>query len=239
MMTGSDSAFSRDESILDTAKVLEGYVDAIVIRAFEDSMVEELAEHASIPVVNGLTDGEHPCQGLTDLLTIMEEFGELKGRKIAYIGDGANNMAHTYLYAAALSGMHIAIAAPAGYQPDNNVFMKALNIAAETDALIEILSDSMAAAKDADVIITDTFVSMGQEEGREEKLAVFKDYQVQQKHLNVAKGGAIFMHCLPAHRGEEVSEEVIDGPQSRIYNQAENRLYAQQAVLALLMNERI
>lgn len=238
VMTGTDSAFSRGEPINDTALVLERFCDAIVLRTFDDAFIEEVARYASVPVVNALTDGHHPCQGLADLLTIQETFGSFEGLKFAYTGDGANNMAHTYLLACALVGMDVVIATPRTHLPDADTVHTAKQIARETGAHIHITEDRDGALSGADIVMTDTFTSMGQEDEHDARLATFLPYQVNAEAFALASERAVFMHCLPAHRGEEVTVDVIDSPHSIIYNQAENRLHAQQALLYLLLHER-
>jgi ornithine carbamoyltransferase len=233
-MSGPDGAFSRGETVYDTTKVLERYCDAIVIRTFEQSMVEEIAEYARVPVVNALTDDHHPCQGLADLLTIREHFGRLPGVKLAYVGDG-NNMAHTYLLGGALTGMTVAIATPSGYTSNEAITEQARAIAAQTGAKIVITHDPDEAVAGADVVITDTWASMGQEAEHAERLATFTPFRVDQRLMNQASDNAIFMHCLPAHRGDEVVDEVIDAACSVVFDEAENRLHAQKALLSLLL----
>jgi ornithine carbamoyltransferase len=234
VMSGPDGAFSRGESVFDTAKVLERYCDAIVIRTFAQSMVEELASIASVPVVNALTDEHHPCQGLADLLTIREHLGRISGVKIAYVGDG-NNMANTYLIGGALAGMRVSVASPLGYHPSDEAVAKAREIATTTGAVIEVLHDPVAAVSGADVVITDTWASMGQEAEHAERVSVFAPYQVSEALMAEASPQAKFMHCLPAHRGEEVVDAVMDAPCSLIFDEAENRLHAQKALLSLLL----
>jgi ornithine carbamoyltransferase len=234
VMSGSDSAFSRSESVYDTTNVLERYCDAIVIRTFAQSMVEEIAEVASVPVINALTDDHHPCQGLADLLTIEEHVGRLSGVRVAYVGDG-NNMAHTYLLGGALAGMHVSIACPEGFQPLDAVVAQARSIASETGATISLTTDPVVGVENADVVIADTWASMGQEDEHAARLAAFQPFQVNPSLMAHAADGALFMHCLPAHRGEEVVDEVIDAPYSVVFDEAENRLHAQKALLSLLL----
>ena len=234
VMSGPDGAFSRGETVYDTTKVLERYCDAIVIRTFEQSMVEQIAEYASVPVINALTDEHHPCQGLADLLTIQEHLGRLPGVKLAYVGDG-NNMAHTYLLGGALTGMTVAVATPLGYHSDEAITEQARAIAAQTGAKIEITHDVAEAVAGADVVITDTWASMGQESEHAERQAVFAPYRVDEELMGQAADGALFMHCLPAHRGEEVVDAVIDASCSVVFDEAENRLHAQKALLSLLL----
>lgn len=238
VMTGSDGAFSRGEPVNDTACVLERFCDAIILRTYDDALIQELAHYANVPVVNALTDGHHPCQGLADLLTIREKFGSFKGLKFVYSGDGANNMAHTYLLAGALVGMDVTIATPPSHQPSNEVLAQACTIAEQTGAQLKVTDDPQDALKDANIVMTDTFTSMGQEDEHDERLALFLPYQVNANSFALAAENAVFMHCLPAHRSEEVTTDIIDGPQSIIYDEAENRLHAQQALLYLLLHER-
>jgi len=234
VMSGNDSAFSRSESVYDTTKVLERYCDAIVIRTFEQSMVEEIAEVASVPVINALTDDHHPCQGLADLLTIQERLGRVAGVRLAYVGDG-NNMANTYLLGGALAGMAVSIGTPEGFTVDPAVVEQASAIAEQTGGRIEITHDPVEAVTGADVVITDTWASMGQESEHAQRLEVFRPYCVDSTLMSHADDSAIFMHCLPAHRGEEVLDEVIDAPYSAVFDEAENRLHAQKALLSLLL----
>jgi ornithine carbamoyltransferase len=228
---------SRGESIADTARVLSRYLDAIVIRTYDHSIVEEWALEATMPVINGLTDLSHPCQALSDLLTIREKKGRLKGVKIAYIGDG-NNVANSLIEAAAKMGMTIALGCPVGYQPEQHVVDRARVEAAKTGAVIDIGHDPLIAVKEADVIYTDVWISMGREREHARRLKVLAPYQVNNRLVQRAKPDAIVMHCLPAHRGEEISAEVLDGPQSVIIDQAENRLHMQKAILTNLLGKR-
>jgi len=202
-------------------------------RTFAHDTVVELAKYADVPVINGLSDLEHPCQALADFYTIIENKGDLAGLKLAFIGDG-NNVAHSLMLLAAKVGMHFAIGCPKGYEPDQKVTAAARTFAKETGSKIEVLHDPHKAAKDVDVVYTDVWASMGQEEEAEERSKVFADFQVNAKLMSAAKPDAIFEHCLPAHRGLEVTAEVIDGPQSVVFQEAENRLHAQKAVMALL-----
>ncbi|NTW29497.1 MAG: ornithine carbamoyltransferase [Coriobacteriia bacterium] len=233
VMSGPDGAFSRGESVRDTTKVLERYCDAIVIRTFSQAMVEEIAEHASVPVINALTDDHHPCQGLADLMTIREHLGRLEGVRFAYVGDG-NNMANTYLLGGALAGMSVAIATPEGYEPPVAVVEQAKAIAERTGATITLGNDPATAVARADVVVTDTWASMGQEAEHLARLGVFEPFRVDEALMAQAPD-AIFMHCLPAHRGEEVVDEVIDAAYSVVYDEAENRLHAQKALLSLVL----
>jgi len=234
MMTGPEGAFSRGESVYDTTKVMERYVDAIVIRTFEQSLLEEMAEIASVPIINALTDDHHPCQGLADFLTIREKLGRLAGVKLAYIGDG-NNMAHTYMLGGALAGMDVLIATPVGYESKAEIVEQARAIAETTGGSITVTTDAEHAAAGADVIATDTWASMGQEDEHAARLAVFEPYKVDSELLSTAADGVLFMHCLPAHRGEEVTDDVIDDSCSVVFDEAENRLHAQKALLSLLL----
>ncbi len=236
-LSAHDIQLGRGESIYDTAKVLSRYLDGIMIRTFHQSDVEALAKFGSIPIINGLTDLLHPCQVLADLLTIQEHLGSLQGKKLAYVGDG-NNMAHSLLYGCAKCGMDIAVATPAAYACDETVVKNAREDAAKTGATVLITEDPQEAVKQADVVYTDTWVSMGQEAQKEEKVKVFSPYQVNQKLFAQAKDTAIFLHCLPAYRGMEVTEDVIDGPQSVIFDEAENRLHAQKAVMVMTMGQQ-
>src|SRR5690625_18238 len=233
-LSTNDIQLGRGETISDTAKVLSGYLDGIMIRTYHQSDVEELAEHASIPIINGLTDDYHPCQVLADLQTIEEVKGELAGLKLAFIGDG-NNMANSLMIGAAKMGMDFSIASPERYLPQANIVEKAQEIAKETSAKIELTTDPVAAVKDADVIYTDVWASMGQEEEQEKRLKEFANYQINLGLLKHAKEDYTFMHWLPAHRGEEVTAEVIDGEHSVVFQEAENRLHAQKALMVTLM----
>lgn len=234
-LSSNDIQLGRGESIYDTANVLSRYVDGIMIRTFKQSDVEDLAKYGSVPVINGLTDLVHPCQILADMQTVAEKKGKLEGLKLAYIGDG-NNMAHSYLYGCAKLGMDVAIATPKGYECNSEVVENAKNDAKATGANVTITYDPVEAISNADVVCTDTWVSMGQEAEKAEKIKHFSDYQVNKELFAKADKDAIFLHCLPAYRGFEVTEDVIDGPQSAIFDEAENRLHAQKAVMALLMS---
>lgn len=233
-LSGQDLQLGRGETIADTAKVLSRYLDGIMIRTFAHSDVEELAEHASIPIINGLTDLNHPCQILADFQTIIEHKGKLEGLKLAYVGDG-NNVCHSLLNGCAKVGMNISVATPKGYEPSQEILKLARKDAAETGAVIEITEEPGKAVKDADIIYADVWASMGQEEEYAERLKIFNPYQVNGDLVKAAKPDYLFLHCLPAHRGEEVTAEVIDGPNSVVFDEAENRLHAQKAVMALTM----
>ena len=234
-LSSSDIQLGRGETIADTAQVLSRYLDAIMIRTFAHQDVQDLAKFGTIPIINGLDDLVHPCQALADLFTLQERVGDLKGRKIAYVGDG-NNVAHSLLYAGAKAGVNVSIACPAGYEPDPDVFEAAHADAAETGTVLEVVHDPAAAVVDADAVYTDVWASMGQEDEQAKRVADFAGYQVTPQLMAAAKDTAIFMHCLPAHRGEEVAAAVIDGPQSAILDEAENRLHAQKAVLVKLLS---
>jgi ornithine carbamoyltransferase len=230
-LSSQDLQLGRGETIADTAIVLSRYVDGIMIRTFAHSDVEELAEHASIPVINGLTDLLHPCQLLADLMTAREEFGDLSALKVTWVGDG-NNMANSWLNAARIYGFELSLACPEGYDPDPNILGAAREAAAVT-----LLRDPAEAAEGARVVSTDVWASMGQEEEAEARRRAFDGYAVTEAIMGRAAADAIFLHCLPAHRGEEVTGPVIDGPQSRVWDEAENRLHAQKALLVGLMAE--
>ena len=235
-LSANDIQLGRGETIYDTAKVLERYIDGIMIRTFSHDDVVELAEHADIPVINALTDLLHPCQVLADLQTVYEKKGTLKGLKFAYIGDG-NNMAHSIMYGCAKVGIDCAIASPEGYMPDSQVTLNAKDDAKKSGADLLITNDPVEAIKNADIVYTDTWVSMGQEAEKAERIKIFMPYQVNKELFKNAKDDAIFMHCLPAYRGYEVTEDVIDGKQSVIFDESENRLHAQKAILATLMGK--
>ena len=232
-LSNRDIQIGRGEPIKDTARVLSRMVDGIMIRTHSHQDVLELAEYSKIPVINGLSDLFHPTQVLADLLTIQEHKQRLEGLKLGFIGDG-NNMAHSLMFAAKL-GMHIVIASPIGYQPDPAILAQAQADAQRGGGLIEIVEDPMAAAKGADVLYTDVWASMGQEEETTVRAKAFMGYQVNMQTLKAAQPEAIVMHCLPAHRGEEITEEVLEGPQSVVFDEAENRLHAHKAILALLL----
>ncbi len=235
-LSSRDIQLGRGETIEDTAKVLSRYVDGIMARTFAHSDVTGLAEHASVPVINGLTDDLHPCQVMADLMTLLEEFGRLEGRRLAYVGDG-NNMARSLAFGAAKVGMDFAIAAPDAYQLSGRYLELARQDAAAAGTEIHLTDDPHEAAAGASAVYTDVFASMGQEGEAEERLRAFEGFQVDAEVMRRAEPEAVFLHCLPAHRGEEVSAEVADGPQSRIFDEAENRLHAQKAILLWLMGD--
>ena len=230
-----DIQLGRGEPVKDTARVLARYVDGIMIRTYAQSEVEEFAQYADVPVINALTDLLHPCQVLTDLLTMQEYKGKnLKGLHFAYIGDG-NNMANSYLYGCAKVGIHCTIACPKGYEPNKDVLAKALEDAKATGAVLKVVEDPAEAAKDADVLATDTWTSMGEEAEKEVREKVFRGYQINRELLALADKEAIVLHCLPAYRGKEITEEVLEGYAHVIFDEAENRLHTQKAVMALTM----
>jgi ornithine carbamoyltransferase len=222
------------ESVADVAHVLSRYVDGIMARVFEHADVEGLATHASVPVINGLSDFVHPCQALSDLLTIHEKKGALQGLVLAYVGDG-NNVAHSLLFAGSKVGMEVRVSTPTGYEPSDQVVSAAKGFAQDSGGRVVLDADPQSAVSGADVIYTDTWASMGQEEEREERLPLFRPYQVNEELVALAKREAVVMHCLPAHRGEEITDGVMDGPQSVVLDQAENRMHLQKAILATLM----
>jgi ornithine carbamoyltransferase len=223
----------KREAVKDVAKVLSRFVDIIMYRAFKNEMVRELARHADVPVINGLDDMEHPCQGVADFMTMTELKGDLKGKKLAWIGDG-NNVLHSLLLGAASLGMNVDAACPKGYWPNPTIVENARRIGMGTGSVINILEDPHDAVRGADVVYTDTWVSMGDEAEKESRMMAFGPYQVNGKLFFAAKKDAIFMHCLPAHRNEEVTDEVMDSPRSAIYQQAENRMHAQKAIMVRL-----
>ena len=227
--------FGRGETLADAARVLSRYVAAIVMRTFGDDRLAEVAAGASVPVVNALTDGFHPCQILADLLTVREHVGGTAGVRLAYVGDAANNMAHSYLVGGATAGMHVAVAGPPGHAPDPAVVAAAAAIAERTGGSVHVGEDPGFAVSGADVLATDTWTSMGQEGDGLDRHTPFLPYQINAELLGRAKPHAIVLHCLPAHRGEEITDEVMDGPASVIFDQAENRLHAQKALLAWLL----
>jgi ornithine carbamoyltransferase len=234
----TNSPLGQRESLSDVSRNLDRWVDVIVLRTFSHQTVVEMAEHARIPVINALSDQEHPCQALADLLTLEEHLGPLSNLRIAYVGDG-NNVAHSLLLGAVHVGMDISIATPKGYEPQPEVVARALEIAAETGAVVSFTNDPAAAVAGADAVYTDVWTSMGHEAESEKRANDFAPFQVDAAMMALAADHAVFMHCLPAHRGEEVSAEVLDGPQSVVFDQAENRLHAQKALLLLLLGEAV
>lgn len=229
-----DLQMGRGETVADTARVLSRYVDGIMYRAYEHDMVMELAKHATVPVINGLDNFEHPCQIMADLLTVKEHLGRLKGVKMAYVGDG-NNVCNSLMLGCAMVGMDLSCGCPKGYEPDPGVLKKAKAIAKKNGCKLKIVESAKEAAKDADVVYTDVWVSMGQEEEQKLREKIFKPYQVNSDLMSVAHKDAIVMHCLPAHRGMEITDEVIDSKASVVLDQAENRLHAQKAIMVALM----
>ena len=235
-LSSSDIQLGRGETIYDTAQVLSRYISGIMIRAFKHSDVEDLARFGTIPVINGLTDLMHPCQILADLFTVLEAKGRLKGLKMAYIGDG-NNVANSLLHGCAKAGMDICVATPEGYGCDNGIIEEARSDARKTGSKLILTVDPIEAVTGADVIYTDTWVSMGQEAEKEARVKTFMPYQVNKKLFSHAAGDAMFLHCLPAYRGLEVTEDIIDGPNSAVFEEAENRLHVQKAIMAILMQK--
>lgn len=238
IMDSGSSQLGAKESVSDTARVLERMVSAIVWRTFSQAGLEEMAAGTTVPVINALSDEFHPCQLLADLLTIREHKGDLKGLTVAFVGDGSSNMAHSYLLACAVAGMHVRIAAPADYQPDTAIVRDADEISVETGGSVAVTDSAELAVQDADVVVTDTWVSMGQEDQKAQRMKDFGAYQVDAALMAQADSAAIFLHCLPAYRGYEVSADVIDGSQSVIWDEAENRLHAQKALLTWLLRHK-
>ena len=235
-LNSNDIQIGRGETIADTARVLSRFVQGIMIRTFAHKIVEELSQHATVPVINGLTDSHHPCQILADLQTLLEHYGKLKGLKIVFVGDG-NNVSHSLMIGAAKTGAHFKLVCPKGYEPDAAMLGRAQKEAAKTGSLIEVVHQVQGSVKAADAVYTDVWTSMGQEAEKAKRLNDFKGFQVDEK-LMAESPKAVFLHCLPAHRGEEVSAGVMDGNQSLVFDQAENRLHAQKALLITLMGKR-
>jgi ornithine carbamoyltransferase len=233
-LTPADIRLGQRETVQDAARNLERWVDAIVARTFSHQMVEKLAEHAAIPVINALTDLLHPCQVLTDIFTVRERWGDVHGLKVAWVGDG-NNVCNSWCYGVAKTGMHLAVACPKGYEPSEDVWRVAVEDAKVTGATLTLLHDPVEAVRDAHVIYTDVWASMGQEEEHAQRLRDFEGFQVDARLVARARPDVMVMHCLPAHRGEEISDEAIDGPHSVVFDQAENRLHVQKAILILLL----
>jgi ornithine carbamoyltransferase len=236
-LSNAEINLGKRESVYDVAKNLERMVQAIMIRTYAHEIVEQMAQYANIPVINGLTDYSHPCQAMADYLTIMEIKGEVQGLKVAFIGDG-NNVCHSLMFAGAQLGAHVWVATPEGYEPEPEAAEWALQRGTQTAGTCTLTHDPVDAARDADVIYTDVWASMGQEQETEERRRIFAPYQVNSELFRHAKFDALFMHCLPAHRGDEVTDEVIDSPHSVVYQEAENRLHAQKAILLELMQYR-
>ena len=237
IMDAGSSQLGVKESIEDTAKVLSRMVSLIIWRTFAHDSIEEMAAHSSVPVINSLTDDFHPCQILADLLTIREHKGELAGLTATYLGDSANNMGHSYLLGFANAGMNIRIAGPAGFHPRADIIADAEKIAAQTGGSVTVMQDPVAAVTGADAVITDTWVSMGQESEKAERIERFGAYRVTPELMQLARPEAIFLHCLPAYREYEVDAAVIDGPQSVVWDEAENRVHAQKALMSWLLDE--
>jgi len=229
-----DIRLGARETVEDAARNLSRWVDGIVARTFDHGVVEQLAQHAKVPVINGLTDLLHPCQVLSDLFTLREKRGALGGLRVAFIGDG-NNVCNSWLTGAAKTGIHLTVACPKGYEPNRDVAAKAREEAAATGATLDIMHDPVRAAREADVLYTDVWTSMGQEAERDQRLRDFQGFQVNQALVDLARKDVVVMHCLPAHRGEEITDEVMDGPHSIILDQAENRLHVQKAILVTLL----
>ena len=231
-----ESQLGHKESVADSARVLSRMLSAIVWRTYAQSGLEEMAEHSSVPVVNALTDDYHPCQILADLLTLREHFGDVAGRTLVYLGDSANNMANSYLLGCATAGMHVRIAGPEGFLPREDVVDAARERAAQTGGSVLVTTDAGEALAGADAVVTDTWVSMGQESEKAERCEIFRPYSVTTEAMALAAEHAVFLHCLPAYRGLEVAAEVIDGPASLVWDEAENRLHAQKALLTFLLD---
>jgi ornithine carbamoyltransferase len=237
MLRPDELQLGRGEPIADTARVFSSYASAIVILTVAQSDVQEMADAASVPVINALTDNHHPCQALADLLTLRQRFGELRELKLAYVGDG-NNVAHSLMEAGALAGMHVVVAAPHGYEPSMPITVQAHEVAHRHGGSIEVSGDVTSAVAGADAVYTDVWVSMGEEPEQDRRREELRGYQVNADVMSLATPDAVFMHCLPAHRGEEVTAEVIDGPQSVVFAQAANRLPTEQAVIQALLSDR-
>ncbi|MGC8594543.1 MAG: ornithine carbamoyltransferase [Candidatus Kryptoniota bacterium] len=234
-LTQADINLGKRESIYDVSKNLERWVDGVVIRTFAHQSCVDMAAYMKVPVINALTDTEHPCQALADFMTIREKFGDFKNRKLVFVGDG-NNVCHSLMLMAAKLGMNFVAATPGGYEPNKRIIAEAESAAKSSGASVDIVNDPRKAVKDADVVYTDVWTSMGQESEREKRISAFRDFQVNASLMRLAKSSAIFMHCLPAHRGEEVTDDVIDSGQSAVWDESENRLYTEKAVLYTLLN---
>ncbi|QIS19274.1 ornithine carbamoyltransferase [Nocardia terpenica] len=237
VVDGRDTQLGREETLADTGRVLSRYVDAIVWRTFEQYRLDEMSSAATVPVVNALSNEFHPCQVLADLLTLKERVGDLTGRNLAYFGDGANNMAHSLLLGGVTAGMNVTIAAPTGFEPYDWVVEAARKRAAETGATVTVTDDPSAAAAGADALVTDAWTSMGQENDGLDRVGPFRPFQVNGDLLSHAAADAAVLHCLPAHRGDEITDEVLDGPHSVVWDEAENRLHAQKALLVWLLRK--
>jgi ornithine carbamoyltransferase len=237
MVDGNLAGIGKRESVADTARVLGRQVAAIVWRTYGQDRIEEMAAHAGVPVVNALTDDFHPCQLLADLLTVREHRGTLAGQRLVFLGDTASNMAHSYLLACAMAGMHVVVAGPEGYEPTADILSRAQEIAAQTGGSAAHSTDPVSAVEAADVVATDTWVSMGKEGEAEERMKPFVPFALTRELLAHAREDAVVLHCLPAYRGKEIAAEVIDGPQSAVWDEAENRLHAQKALLTWLLHQ--
>jgi ornithine carbamoyltransferase len=237
MVDGSLAGIGKRESVADVARVLGRQASVIVWRTYAQSALEEMAEYAGVPVINALTDEFHPCQLLADLLTVRERKGELAGLTVAFVGDGACNMGNSWMLAGATAGMHVRIAAPEGHQPEQQYVERARAIGEQTGGTTKVLADPRMAATGADVVVTDTWVSMGREEEAADRLAAFSAYTVTSELVSLAATEAIVMHCLPAYRGKEIDSEVLDGPQSVVWDEAENRRHAQKAIITWLLEK--
>jgi ornithine carbamoyltransferase len=235
VVDGRSTQLGREETLEDTGAVLSRYVDAIVWRTFAQERLTAMASGSTVPIINALSDEFHPCQVLADLQTLTERKGELRGLRITYLGDGANNMAHSLMLGGVTAGIHVTIAAPAGFEPDPQVVEDSRRRAAETGVSVTVTGDPRAAADGADVLVTDAWTSMGQENDGLDRVRPFRPFQVNSDLLKLADSEAVVLHCLPAHRGDEITDEVIDGPQSAVFDEAENRLHAQKALLAWLL----
>ena len=236
-LSSADLQLKRGETIGDTAKVMSRFVDGIMIRTYAHSEVEELAAKASIPIINGLTDDHHPCQIMADIYTVLEKRGSVKGLTVAWVGDG-NNVLHSWIEAAPLTGMNLRMAVPKGYEPKNEILRPGMENAKKEKVEMKLTCDPVEAVKNADVIYADVWTSMGQEAEKEKRLRDFSGFQINSELLSHASKDALVMHCLPAHRGEEITDEVIDGPHSIVFDEAENRLHVQKGILALHMGQK-
>ncbi len=233
VLNASEMQIGRGEEIRDTARVASRYVEGVMIRAYRHTTIQDFARFATIPVINGLSDREHPCQILSDIMTIRERFGRTDGLRIAWIGDG-DNVCNSFILSTAITGMEITVAGPAQYRPKEEIVKEAL----AKGGKVRVVTDPLDAARDADIVVTDTWVSMGEEAERNARLGAFQGYTVDSRIMGAASPHAVFMHCLPAHRGQEITDEVIEGPQSIVWDEAENRLHAQKALLVRLMAQR-